>query len=313
MGCQLPYWSKTTSSCQWIMFEFLPIISGVPQGSVLGPLLFIIYINEVAQLPLTAESKLAMYADDILLYRPVRSTADLICLQEDTTSLGLWANSVNLRFNPRKCKAMILSRRKHVATPSPLLLNGQPVDFVDSIRYLGLTISADLSWSKHIKNITSKARQLVGLLFRQFYKYASTDTIRKLYLTIVRPHLEYACEIWDPYLAKDCHMIESVQKFASRVCLKQWSRNTRYQDMLEFLNMPSLATCRRQRKLCTLYKIVNNLSEYPSPPLIPRNPYYLSRSVHCLSFVRPYAHTNQYFLFLFFHTLFPYGIISLMM
>ena len=92
---------------------FLPIISGVPQGSVLGPLLFI--INEVAQLPLTADSKLAMYADDILLYRPVRSTADLICLQEDTTSLDLWANSVNLRFNPRKCKAMILSRRKHVA------------------------------------------------------------------------------------------------------------------------------------------------------------------------------------------------------
>ena len=127
-----------------------------------------------------ADSKLAMYADDILLYRPVRSTADLICLQEDTTSVGLWANSVNLRFNPRKCKAMILSRRKHVATPSPLLLNGQPVYFVDSIRYLGLTISADLSRSKHIKNITFKARQLVGLLFRQFYKHASTDTIHKL-------------------------------------------------------------------------------------------------------------------------------------
>ena len=124
----------------------------------------IIYINEVAQLPLTAVSKLAMYADDILLYRPVRSTADLICLQEDTTSLGLWANSVNLPFNPRKCKAMILSRRKHVATPSPLLLNGQPVYFVDSIRYLGLTISTDLSWSKHIKNITSKARQLVVIM-----------------------------------------------------------------------------------------------------------------------------------------------------
>ena len=94
-------------------------------------------------MPLTADSKLVMHANDIVLYGPVRSTADLICLQEDTTSLGLWANSVNLRFNPRKCKAMILSRRKRVAIPSPLLLNGQPVDFVDSIRYLGLAISAD--------------------------------------------------------------------------------------------------------------------------------------------------------------------------
>ena len=159
---------------------------------------------------------------------------------------------------------MILSRRKHVATLSHLLLNGQPADLVDSIGYLGLTISADLSWSKHVENITSKARQLVGLLFQQFYKHASTDTICKPYLTIVQPHLEYACEIWDSYLAKDCQMIESVQKFASRVCLKQWSRNTRYQDMLEFLNMPSLAAHRAPRKLCTLYKIVN-LSEYPSP------------------------------------------------
>jgi len=137
--------------------------------------------------------------------------------------------------------------------------------FVDSISYLGLTISADLSWSKHIQTITSKARQLVGLLFQQFYKHASTNTIRKLYLTIARPHLEYVCEIWDPYLAKNCQMIESVQNFASRVCLKQWPRNTRYQDMFEFLNMPSLAACRRQRKLCALHKIVNNLSEYPYP------------------------------------------------
>jgi len=67
----------------------------------------------------------------------------------------------------------------------------------------------------HIKTITSKARQLVGLFFRQFYKHASTDIIHKLYLTIVQPHLEYACEIWDPCLAKDCQMIESIQKFAS--------------------------------------------------------------------------------------------------
>ena len=91
-----------------------------------------------------------------------------------------------------------------------------------------------------------QARQLVGLLSGlQFY---STDTIRKLYLTIVQPHLEYACEIWEPYLAKDCQMVESVQKFASRVCLKQWSRNTRYQDMFEFLNIPSLAATRGHYK-----------------------------------------------------------------
>ena len=127
-------------------------------------------------------------------------------------------------------------------------------------------------------HLQSKATSWLTFNFRQFYKHASADTIHKLYLTIVQPYLEYACEIWDPSL--DCQMIESIQKFASRVCLKQWSRNTRYQNILEFLNMPSLAARRRQRKLCTLYKIVKNLSEDPSPSLIPRNPYYPSRFVH---------------------------------
>jgi len=90
-------------------------------------------------------------------------------------------------------------------------------------------------------------------------------------------------------------MIESIQKFASRVRLKQWSRDTRdtrYQYTLEILNMPSLAAHRRQRKLCTLYKVNNNLSECL---LIPRDPYFSSFSVHCLLYVP--MHTNQYFVF----------------
>ena len=116
-------------------------------------------------------------------------------------------------------------------------------------------------------HLQSKATSWLTFNFRQFYKHASADTIHKLYLTIVQPYLEYACEIWDPSL--DCQMIESIQKFARRVCLKQWSRNTRYHDMLAFLNMPSLATGRRQRKLCTL---VNNLSPHPLSPEILNTP-----------------------------------------
>ena len=113
-------------------------------------------------------------------------------------------------------------------------------------------------------------------------------------------------------------MIESIQKFASRVCLKQWSRDIRYQDMLEILNMPFLAACQRQRKLCTIYKVVNNnLSQYPSPPSPPLSPdflYYPSCFVHCLSFVCPYAHTNPYFLFFptyyFLWNNLPYNVVS---
>ena len=145
--------------------------------------------------------------------------------------------------------------------------------------------------------------------FIRVFMHCACGNFTKLYLTIVQLHRR----IWDPYLVTDFEMIESIQKFASRVRLKQWSRDTRdtrYQYTLEILNMPSLAAHRRQRKLCTLYKVLNNnLSEYPSP-LIPRFPYYPSCSVHFLSFVRPYAHTNQCNSLFSPHTI-SYGIISL--
>ena len=133
------------------------------------------------------------------------------------------------------------------------------------MKYLGLTICSNLSWSEHINTITSKARCLIGLLFRQFYSCTDSYTLRKLYLTIVRPHLKHACEVWDLHLDKDIKLIEKVQKFASRVCLKQW--NSSYSDML---NIPSLKDRRKWAKLSTLYKIVHGFADYPSPPLLPR-------------------------------------------
>ena len=105
-------------------------------------------------------------------------------------------------------------------------LLGSEIERVDSIKYLGLTIKDNLSWSDHISKICSKARRLVGMLFRQFYNCADTPTIRTLYLTLIRPHLEYANQVWDPYLVKDCKLLEDVQKFACKVCLKSW--NTTY-------------------------------------------------------------------------------------
>jgi len=236
--------------------EELPVLSGVPQGSVLGPLLFLIYINGIDDIPLSPGTKLVIYADDVLLYKPIRSAVEYALLQKDVDAVGRWSTINHLKFNPTKCKAMVFSRKRSTTAPcDPLTLNGQALDLVDTVKYLGLTICSDLSWSEHINTITSKARRLVGLLFRQFYSCTDSHTLRKLYLTIVRPHLEYACEVWDPHLDKDIKLIEKVQKFASRVCLKQW--NSSYSDMLTTLNIPSLKDRRKWAKLSTLYKIVH--------------------------------------------------------
>ena len=115
----------------------LSVISGVPQGSVLGPLLFLIYINGITELPLSPESKLVMYADDILLYRPIRQASDYQRLQQDVEALGKWANDNYLTFNPSKSKAMVFSRKRHpVQAPSYLSLNGSTLEIVDSVKYL---------------------------------------------------------------------------------------------------------------------------------------------------------------------------------
>lgn len=145
---------------------------------------------------------------------------------------------------------MVISWKKAKTTQPPLNLLGSEIERVDSIKYLGLTIKDNLSWSDHISKICSKARRLIGILFWQFYKCADTSTIRTLYLTLIRPHLEYAIQIWDPYLIKDCKLalLEDVQKFACKVYLKSW--NTMYDEMLDTLIIPKLEQRSKVLELC---------------------------------------------------------------
>lgn len=273
--------------------ESTHVQSGVPQGSVLGPLLFLVYINEVCILPFEPSTKLILYADDILMYRPLSSQADFNHLQDGIDILNEWTEHQYLTFNPSKCKAMVLSRKLNTVSPAnPLLLKGQALDFVDSIKYLGLTITSDLLWSRHIQQISNKARKLVGMLFRQFYNYTDKQTIKTLYLSIVRPHLEYACQVWDPHLEKDKNTLEKVQKFACKVCSKSW--DTDYEDLLEELHLPTLETRRSHLKLGTFYNFVHGHSVPPFAINYRPSIDYSIRSHHNMTILQPYAHTNQY-------------------
>ena len=144
---------------------------------------------------------------------------------------------------------MILSCKRLKTPPSQISLLGRfQLERVDSFKYLGLLIKCDLTWTDHIKQICSKARRLVGLLFRQFYNYADLSTIRILYLTLIRPNLEYASEVWDPYLTRDQSLLENVQKFACKVCLKDWQKE--YDELLDTLRIPRLETRQKALRLC---------------------------------------------------------------
>ena len=209
------------------------MLSGVPQGSVLGLLLFLIYIDCIASVPLTGDSKLVLYADDVLLFKPICHPDDYIELQTDINTIHQCVRECHLTLNPSKCKVLIASKKR---TPTaPLLLDGRPMEQVSNYRYLGVMVTSKLSWYDHIQQICTKARRLVGMLYRQFYCWADTTTLLTLYIACIRPHLEYACTLWDPYTCKETHMIESVQKFACKVCLKCWDLN--YDAMLHLLGI----------------------------------------------------------------------------
>ena len=140
----------------------LPVVSGVPQGSVLAPLLFLIYIDGVEKVTLS-DGTIILYADDMVLYRPIYSQEDYWLLQQDINAVARWISGNHLQFNSSKCKYMTLSRKRASDLPPPINLinlNSLPLDRVTEFKYLGLRISADLSWSPHINMICAKARRL---------------------------------------------------------------------------------------------------------------------------------------------------------
>ena len=171
---------------------------------MLGPLLFLFYINDSVQEPLSDGNLICLYADDILMYRIIHSTRDYEALQEDTDTVSSWVDSNDLALNSIKCKYMVVSRLKSRSVPSQaMLLYGQPMEQVSNYKYLGVILTNDLSWSLHIDKIACKTRRLVGFLYRKFYRWATSRALIRLYLCLIRPHLEYAVSVWNPYLKKD--------------------------------------------------------------------------------------------------------------
>ncbi len=239
----------------------IPVLSGVPQGSVLGPLLFLLYIDDVSYVSLSDGSVLNLFADDKLLYKPINSASDLQCLQSDINKISEWVDHNHLKLNPSKCKCMLVSRKRRPAQPLSFLLSGATIEQVETFKYLGVHLSSNLTWSSHIHSICAKARKLTGLLYRRFYTGVESRNLLEMYKLLICPHLEYAAPVWDPHLSKDISMMENVQKFALRMCLKNW--DTGYQDLLDLTNFPSLKNRRLYLKLSTLYKIIYGLFYFP--------------------------------------------------
>ena len=282
----------------------LLVTSGVPQGSVLGPILFIIYINDITH-PTLSDGSMTLFADDIMIYRPICTPEDLAMLQSDIDSLTSWTGQNFLQFNADKCKYMVISRKREtnlsLESQPPLQINGVTMERVENYKYLGVWITSNLSWSKHITEVCRKARQKVGILYRKCYKNANNATMLKLYLSCIRPELEYAATVWSPHQKGQIDTLESVQKLALRVCFRNWDTN--YHTLLSMNNIPSLSKRRLFLRLSFLFNIVKGVYSLPhNAPIEIREYHHYSQS-HSLTLKVPYAKTNAFYYSFFCDTL----------
>ena len=169
-----------------------PVPSGVPQGLVLGPVL--LYINDITE---HIQSTMHLFADDSIIYREIKNICDHALLQQDLISLCEWAETWQLNFNISKCYHLGVTN-KVVPFSYNYLMNNVVTAKSASTKYLGVTISHNLNWNQHCDNICNKANSMLGLL-RRVLSDCSLDVKSKAYTTLVRPQLEYACSVWNPY------------------------------------------------------------------------------------------------------------------
>jgi len=188
--------------------------SGVPQGTVLGPLLFLCHIND---LPDAVKSTVRLFADDCLLYRVIRTFQDHLALQADLKKLEEWAIQWGMRFNAQKCYVLPTKSKSQFFYS----LGDTILQHVEQNPYLGIQISSDLKWSTHITGLCKKVGSTIGFLRRNL-RNCPQECRRLAYIALARSSLEYAAVVWDPYLRKDIDKLESMQRRAARFITKDY-------------------------------------------------------------------------------------------
>ena len=270
----------------------VPVLSGVPQGTVLGPLMFLLYINNITK---GINSALRLFADGCLLYRVINSVEDTSKLREDLDRLSEWEYTWQLKFNVSKC-AVIRCRRSLTPLTHDYILNNQTLNISDQHTYLEVIIHKSLSWSPHISNIVTISSRTLHFLKRNLNK-CSSQVKESAYLTMVRPQLEYASDVWDPHQVGDIMKLEKVQRRAARWVLNNYSIFGSVTLMLDQLSWPTLQTRRKLSRLQTLHKVFYQQLALTVPL------YYLpttrsTRQYHPLHFILPYSSTTAYQLLL---------------
>ena len=233
----------------------LAVYSGIPQGSVIGPLTFLIYFNGLTK---TVDSVygvrgIKLFADDAKFY-----DSDSQSLQISLEQVISWLQDYQLELAPHKCFSLNIFNHK-LHTPPVFNIDNTPLQNKEFIKDLGILISDNLKWRNHINYIYNKAAFSAYQILKSF-QTKNIWILKKLFITYSRPMVEYNTPVWSPYLSKDVAHIESIQKsFTRKACLRCGIYFTSYEDRLAKLQLDSLEKRRILNDLYLMYKILNNL------------------------------------------------------
>jgi len=222
----------------------------VPQGSVLGPTLFLIYINDIDE---GISSKVKIFADDTKIYRSISSLEEYQLLQKDLEKLQIWENKWQMSFNSSKCHVLKFGGDKSIYTYN---LHGHILDEVEEEKDVGVIVHSSLKVADNVLRSCSKANQMLGRITRNLVirdKYHFT----KLYKQYVRPHLDYCVQVWNPYLKKDIDEVEKVQR--RFVNLVRGLKSSTYEDKLRELKLTTLQERRCRGDMKEVFKILNGI------------------------------------------------------
>lgn len=238
--------------------------AGVPQGSVLGPLLFLIYVNDISESLL---SLTRLFADDSSLFYSATSIFDIEgIINSDLQVLTNWAKQWLVNFNPLKTEAILFTMKQFANFPN-LIFNNTVIQFVNHHKHLGLTLSNSGKWHEHIENILASASKVIGIM-RKLKFTLSRVALNQIYISFVLLILEYSSIVWDGCSQQDSVALDRLQNEAARI-VTGLTRSVTIENLYRECGWTSLTDRRKQHKLAFMYRSANMLVPSYISDLIP--------------------------------------------
>lgn len=251
-------------SCNNFISPVFKASSGVPQGSNLGPLLFLLFVNDICNR--IKHCKFLLYADDLKLYQVIENRSDCLLLQADIDSIVDWSLANKLNFNINKCKIMTYNKTKHPIA-FDYVMHKTTLDKITFTRDLGIQFDTHLTFNKHISKIASDSLKVLGFIYRNVKHFSTTKPLDTLYYSYVVSKLDYCSAVWSPFYLKYQLIIERVQfKYLKLKYFMEQKVFPTHISYIDLLNMYNVYPLKKRRDLfgqMHLYKLLHNSIDDP--------------------------------------------------